>query len=429
MLKTDFPEDFSDASWWDQLNPTRLDHFWQGILRAGVRAMGTPAAEAALGWIEECLASLPLMIERLPFEYEGWSLLEPVLLTLLAPETRPLRAEAFLLSAATPPGGLRGKLAPEPPAQQRVWGMYTWDRWRIIPLDDSNAQSTLGYLSGRPGKVAIPQLLPTGAASVPHFIVGEPETSLLRQWQQQGTEIILEGRLPARSKRAIGVNLSALWQPANAETSMPELVVSAHYDTVYTTPGAYDNASGCALLLELAHVLTQLPPDQTAHLPAVRWMWFGAEELDLGGSRAYVEQRQSAKTLDGVCAALNLDGFGRGDLLEIWAGPETAAQLAWDCTQRALKHWQMVKAGEEPLDPPQISLTTPPPPGSDHAPFYETGIPVIMLTFNDQEIIHRAVDLYDTRMLKNMARGGRIALSLISSFLSPVNWRLITSPV
>ncbi len=58
-------------------------------------------------------------------------------------------------------------------------------------------------------------------------------------------------------------------------TSIPEriLVVGAHYDTVRTTPGADDNASGVAGLLGLARQLSGSRPDKT-----MRFVFFCLEE-------------------------------------------------------------------------------------------------------------------------------------------------------
>jgi len=58
-------------------------------------------------------------------------------------------------------------------------------------------------------------------------------------------------------------------------TSMPEsiLVIGAHYDTVRTTPGADDNASGVAGLLGLARRLSGIQPDKT-----IRFVFFCLEE-------------------------------------------------------------------------------------------------------------------------------------------------------
>jgi Zn-dependent M28 family amino/carboxypeptidase len=51
------------------------------------------------------------------------------------------------------------------------------------------------------------------------------------------------------------------------------LIIGAHYDTVRTTPGADDNASGVAGLLRLAKLLVKRPQDKT-----VRFVAFALEE-------------------------------------------------------------------------------------------------------------------------------------------------------
>lgn len=58
-----------------------------------------------------------------------------------------------------------------------------------------------------------------------------------------------------------------------AKKRAPVLVVGAHYDSAYATPGADDNASGCAALLELARRLKgqDLPLE-------LRLVFFGTEE-------------------------------------------------------------------------------------------------------------------------------------------------------
>ncbi len=57
-----------------------------------------------------------------------------------------------------------------------------------------------------------------------------------------------------------------------AQAICPLLVVGAHYDTVSTTPGADDNASAIAGLIELARILTHRPP------PGIRLAAFCPEE-------------------------------------------------------------------------------------------------------------------------------------------------------
>ena len=62
-----------------------------------------------------------------------------------------------------------------------------------------------------------------------------------------------------------------------------EYIIGAHYDSV-SNPGADDNASGVALVLEAARILTQYESEYT-----IRFIAFDAEELGLIGSDHYVD--------------------------------------------------------------------------------------------------------------------------------------------
>ncbi|MEO0828141.1 MAG: M28 family peptidase [Cyanobacteria bacterium J06635_15] len=62
------------------------------------------------------------------------------------------------------------------------------------------------------------------------------------------------------------------------------IVIAAHYDTVPGSPGADDNGSGVAVLLELARLFAEHPGRSPLKLIA-----FDLEEYGLVGSRAYVQ--------------------------------------------------------------------------------------------------------------------------------------------
>ncbi|HEU4417038.1 MAG TPA: M28 family peptidase, partial [Candidatus Angelobacter sp.] len=60
------------------------------------------------------------------------------------------------------------------------------------------------------------------------------------------------------------------------------VVIGAHYDTVYDCPGADDNTSGVAALLELAHLFTDAHPARTVRLVAFvneEPPWFQTEDM------------------------------------------------------------------------------------------------------------------------------------------------------
>lgn len=86
------------------------------------------------------------------------------------------------------------------------------------------------------------------------------------------------------------------------------VVVGAHYDTVPDCPGANDNGSGLAVLLELARLLVDCEPQRTIRLVA-----FANEEspfffTESMGSRVYA--RQARKRQENITAMLSLETMG-----------------------------------------------------------------------------------------------------------------------
>jgi Zn-dependent M28 family amino/carboxypeptidase len=82
-----------------------------------------------------------------------------------------------------------------------------------------------------------------------------------------------------------------------------KVVLCAHYDTVIDSPGADDNASGIAALLETVRILSSLPAEN-----AVEIVLLDLEEPGMVGSRKYVEA-QSLKREE-IISAVNLDMIG-----------------------------------------------------------------------------------------------------------------------
>src|SRR5579863_10108472 len=98
------------------------------------------------------------------------------------------------------------------------------------------------------------------------------------------------------------INILARIQGSDAASDRAVLLC-AHYDSVGAGPGASDNGSGVAALLEIARILQQLPrPRQSVIL-----LFDDGEEVDLLGSHAFVDHHPWAAT---VSAAVNLDARG-----------------------------------------------------------------------------------------------------------------------
>jgi hypothetical protein len=88
-------------------------------------------------------------------------------------------------------------------------------------------------------------------------------------------------------------------------TVQPDVLytVSSHFDSVERGPGADDNTSGTAALLEAARVLSTRPQSATIH-----FAFFTGEEAGLLGSREYV--RRAVENGDRLVGALNNDMVG-----------------------------------------------------------------------------------------------------------------------
>ena len=136
------------------------------------------------------------------------------------------------------------------------------------------------------------------------------------------------------------------------------VVVGGHYDSVPNVQGANDNASGIAVLLALARAWAG-----AASAADVCFVGFGAEELGLHGSQAFVEAARESGALAEITAMLNLDAFGNGERPITGVGSDDLTELF----QRLGEQLGIeVESGE--ANPGQ---------GSDHAAFYRAGVPVI----------------------------------------------------
>ncbi|MFW9920377.1 MAG: M28 family peptidase [Candidatus Thorarchaeota archaeon] len=100
------------------------------------------------------------------------------------------------------------------------------------------------------------------------------------------------------------------------------VLVGGHFDTVHVSPGADDNGSGIAYMLELARVLSKYEWNTQ-----IWFVGFNNEEYGLGGSRdvaLYIEH----EGLDLMCA-LNADMILSNIRLPIYYFSDTANSFVW----------------------------------------------------------------------------------------------------
>ena len=115
-------------------------------------------------------------------------------------------------------------------------------------------------------------------ASEGHFYVKE-------YIYQELSQLGLVKRYPFRAlkKWANSVHENLVLELAGTQ-SLPPILVGAHFDTVPGSPGADDNASGIAVLLELAQYFYNHPSRYPLH-----FIGFDMEEYGLLGSQAYAQ--------------------------------------------------------------------------------------------------------------------------------------------
>lgn len=122
--------------------------------------------------------------------------------------------------------------------------------------------------------------------------------------------------------------------------SSEEVIFSAHLDSIVhsggdpavSAPGAEDNASGSAALLEAARIFRFYRFERT-----IRFIWFTGEEQGLLGSKAYVEDHPTTQ----IVGVINLDMYGYDPdneaCFELHVGSLAASDRVGQCFDQALK--------------------------------------------------------------------------------------------
>jgi hypothetical protein len=193
--------------------------------------------------------------------------------------------------------------------------------------------------------------------------------------------------VPAGSGRSHNLVAS---KPRAARPAARVVIVSAHLDSINLdggpaapAPGADDNASGSAGVLEIARALKD-----HRSLEELRFILFGAEELGLLGSRHYTASL-TAPERSKITAVINMDMIGslnsssRGVLLE---GAPVSQSVIDRLSEAASTYTSL--AVETSLHPF----------ASDHVPFIEKGVPAVLTiesADNTNHTVHSAQDTVD----------------------------------
>lgn len=222
--------------------------------------------------------------------------------------------------------------------------------------------------------------------------------------------------------------------------SLPKevLIVSCHFDAAPESPGADDNATGVAALLELARVLQGLPMKRT-----VRLMFFNLEEIGLKGSVEYV--RSGLPKDEKVVGMVSLEMLGYfsdepgsqkspiGKIEGVF-DPPTVGDFVGIATIKSYSEFsrrldaemraaapglKTVVADFMPIAPPDFLR-------SDHAPFMLAGMPGVMLTdtsnFRNPHY-HKPTDTIETLDMERYTLVVRAVAGAVYAIAEPLHAR------
>jgi hypothetical protein len=187
------------------------------------------------------------------------------------------------------------------------------------------------------------------------------------------------------NEKAETMNVVGLLEGTDPELKDEYLVIGAHLDHVGSqageiyAPGANDNASGSAAVLEMARnfAKSKIKPKRS-----IIFVLFACEEIGLYGAKHFADH--SPVPVEKITAMINLDCVGFGDSIQVGNG-KSAPEL-----------WQVAKRNDS-LYTKQMTTNTWLGGGADATPFHQKGIPcAYFVTKNSYDHLHSITDTSET---------------------------------
>ncbi len=272
-----------------QVNRDRLWNHLQVLCEEiGPRLSGTPADERAVEYIAGHFRRCGAQVEVQDYACPSWEC-EATELTLLAPGgPQPVTAfaqtftEACDLEAELANVGTRHELDLAPDLEGKVLLLYgeaatglAFNRNPTLLTAEERRARALIVVS--PDETVSTKLIRDPFLRVPAAAVSQPAGLRLRQNAGQRVRL----RIRARRFESTGHNvIGRLNRPLrSAGEEQGHIVVAAHYDTAADSPGATDNASGTAVVLELCELFASTNRRRLG----IDFIAYGAEEYGRHG--------------------------------------------------------------------------------------------------------------------------------------------------
>lgn len=218
--------------------------------------------------------------------------------------------------------------------------------------------------------------------------------NVLRKKPKKACVVMVEDELQNDSHNVVATVEGSLYKDEY-------IAITAHYDSVSYSRGAYDNATGSTGIMQLLAYFKEHQPKRT-----LKFIWCGSEEMGLLGSKAYLEMHKEELSKYKFC--LNIDMIG------VTIGFDIACCTANQSLVNAINYY-----GCEVGFPIQAKQGVY---SSDSSPFADNGIPSVSfarLAPQGGAVIHSRKDVIDYLEEENYYK----SCDFIAKFLS----RLVNS--
>lgn len=289
---------------------TPFSHLFHLAVEIGQRPGGSVGNHAAAAYIEKVFQDCGLAVERQCFPCTGWDAHESYLqineewvqsvanvFSTPCDVNGPVVAVSTLAELAA--ADLRDKIAliygdlTRQPLPAKAWAYKEEKDARIVEILEEKRPVALITIQSRIGDLE--RVIEDADFTIPSATVSAQVGLLLLKRHQATVHL----RIASTRTEAESCNVVARHPGQGAGT----ILLCAHYDTKFDTPGAADNGSGVSVLLTLAQMFSQ-----QIHPYTVEFVAFSNEEYLPLGDDAYFARHSDA--FDDMLAVINIDKVG-----------------------------------------------------------------------------------------------------------------------
>ncbi len=274
------------------------------------RPSGSERIKQVRSYITSLLKEASYTVEQKSYPFTGWELSEKPTFSFTRPVRKAVECIPVVWSGSTAKEVV-GRIAPVYSAI-KTFEAYPWQVYGVV--DDKN--EIIANLMTRPD-IVWAQPLDDCTPRIPHLILDIEACKLINTWIVDKRDV--EIAMCVKSRYIPNQEVTNIIASNNDKKS--KIIISTHYDSMFNTVGAHDNASGTVALLKLAELFSKT---NTEYL---KFILFDAEEWNKYGSYCYVNELKKSGLLKRIKLVVNIDSVGVGDHIYLLTSPGIEANI------------------------------------------------------------------------------------------------------